>query len=256
MLDQRVLDEFLDREPPHLAMIRAIEAPFYEKYRDHLGRALDVGCGDGFFTWSVFRGKEISTGIDVAGSLWPEAQRRGNYGEVKEYDGTRFPYPEGTFDTVICNCVLEHIPQSQTIIKEMHRVLKRGGKLLTTVVTDTFGDRLLGKKIIGEAYKKWFNRKSIHVANVSPMRWRQQFKEAGFTLVEEKKYFNSNNLMTWFDVTHYWGVSNLLTRKLFGKWVWGPSYISNRLWKLLFERLAERITENDDSPYLFVAAEK
>lgn len=43
----------------------------------------------------------------------------------------RFPYDEGSFDLVICEELIEHLLFSPTfMLNEIHRVLKRGGKLI------------------------------------------------------------------------------------------------------------------------------
>ena len=43
------------------------------------------------------------------------------------------PFQEGAFDTVVCNQVLEHVPQPKKVIAESYRVLKPGGHLICTV---------------------------------------------------------------------------------------------------------------------------
>jgi SAM-dependent methyltransferase len=41
----------------------------------------------------------------------------------------RIPRPDGYFDAVICNAVLEHVRNPEEVVQEFHRVLKRGGYL-------------------------------------------------------------------------------------------------------------------------------
>ena len=50
-------------------------------------------------------------------------------------DGTRLPFPDDTFDRIICSEVLEHIPDDDAALAELHRVLKPGGMLAATVPT-------------------------------------------------------------------------------------------------------------------------
>jgi SAM-dependent methyltransferase len=49
-------------------------------------------------------------------------------------DAGRLPFKSGTFDTVICREVIEHIPVAQVhaVLSEIHRVLVDGGTLLLT----------------------------------------------------------------------------------------------------------------------------
>lgn len=44
-------------------------------------------------------------------------------------DITDIPVDDGTFDRVICNQVLEHVPDPEKALAELHRVLKPGGRI-------------------------------------------------------------------------------------------------------------------------------
>lgn len=46
---------------------------------------------------------------------------------------TALPYKEGVFQVVLCSHVLEHIPEDQAAMREMHRVLAPGGMALIQV---------------------------------------------------------------------------------------------------------------------------
>jgi SAM-dependent methyltransferase len=67
---------------------------------------------------------------------------------VTRIDLQQIPFPDETFDMVICNHILEHVANSATAIREMHRVLKRGGRAICQTpyaarLTTTFEDPLL-----------------------------------------------------------------------------------------------------------------
>ena len=47
--------------------------------------------------------------------------------------GERLPYPDAAFDLVTCLDVLEHVEDAEAVLREMKRVLKPGGTVLTTV---------------------------------------------------------------------------------------------------------------------------
>jgi SAM-dependent methyltransferase len=47
--------------------------------------------------------------------------------DVVNMDITQIPYPDTYFDLIICNHVLEHIPDDHQAMKELHRVLKPSG---------------------------------------------------------------------------------------------------------------------------------
>ena len=48
-------------------------------------------------------------------------------------DLTKLDFADGEFDFIICNHVLEHIPDDAAAMREMHRVLSSGGQAVITV---------------------------------------------------------------------------------------------------------------------------
>lgn len=89
------------------------------------GPLLDVGCGSKPYR-SLFKGTYI--GLDV----YSDATRRGGTADVF-YGGKNFPFQDGSFNSVICNQVLEHVFNPGGFLAEIRRVLVPGGKLLLTV---------------------------------------------------------------------------------------------------------------------------
>lgn len=56
------------------------------------------------------------------------------YGELTyTCDLAAIPVDDGRFDAVVCTQVLEHVPEPETILRELSRVLKPGGLLFLTV---------------------------------------------------------------------------------------------------------------------------
>lgn len=90
------------------------------------GRVLDVGCGYKPYR-HLFQCREY-VGLEID-STESRARKQADF----FYDGNRFPFPDGTFDGVICNQVLEHVFEPKRFLDEIGRVLKPEGKLLLTV---------------------------------------------------------------------------------------------------------------------------
>jgi len=91
------------------------------------GRILDVGCGQKPYQ-SLFQSTEY-IGLDVEDSGHDHANEQVDI----YYDGTHFPFDNHSFDSVICNQVLEHVAVPETTLSEIHRVLKPQGYALLTV---------------------------------------------------------------------------------------------------------------------------
>lgn len=93
------------------------------------GRILDVGCGNSPFRNLLNSGTTEYQGIDV-----PEATEFGYRNpETIYYDGKVIPFPDETFDLVLCTEVLEHVANPEGMIGEIYRVLKNGGTGIVTI---------------------------------------------------------------------------------------------------------------------------
>lgn len=90
------------------------------------GDLLDIGCGSkpyhSLFNVHSYLGLELDS----------ETARKKNFAN-KFYDGVHFPFSNESFDSALCNQVLEHVFNPDIFLSEIARVLKPGGKLLLTV---------------------------------------------------------------------------------------------------------------------------
>lgn len=58
------------------------------------------------------------------------AQERGQPVELSQGDAEALPFPDASFDTVVCTFSLCAIPDDRRALAEMRRVLRPGGRLL------------------------------------------------------------------------------------------------------------------------------
>jgi len=93
------------------------------------GDVLDVGCGQSPYRFLLDRQSTRYTGIDIFDA---EKFDYSNL-EVVAFDGEHIPFPDASFDAVICTEVLEHAPNYQQLIDEIHRVMKNGVEAIFTV---------------------------------------------------------------------------------------------------------------------------
>lgn len=100
------------------------------------GRALELGCGTGFFLLNLKLGGVLTHGhvtdlspgmVDVA---LRNAENLGMKLEGRVADAESIPYEDDTFDLVVGHAVLHHIPDVEQSMREVLRVLKPGGRFV------------------------------------------------------------------------------------------------------------------------------
>lgn len=211
---------------PHRAVLRAVECRFMARV-PLTPPVLDIGCGDGHFASIAYDHLPIDVGIDVMARDLPEAAARKDvYREVMFASGTRLPFADASFNTVISNCVIEHIPDNASVLSEISRVLRPGGRFATTLPSEHYPDYLLGSTAfrkaglgnLGRRYGAFFNRISYHYHVYPPEEWQRRLEAVGLE-VEEQTYYFSAVAHRRFDLSHYLGVPSLVSKRLLGKWM-------------------------------------
>lgn len=59
--------------------------------------------------------------------LFPEVYSYNGNVKIEKVDILDIPFDEGNFDVILCNHVLEHIPDDRKAMSELYRVMKNGG---------------------------------------------------------------------------------------------------------------------------------
>lgn len=92
-------------------------------------RVLDCGCGEGSYVEAM-----LELGADAYGmEVDPEKVARSpllHTERIVRGDIESLPYADGSFDLVILNEVLEHVPDQESALSEVRRVLKAKGRFI------------------------------------------------------------------------------------------------------------------------------
>jgi ubiquinone/menaquinone biosynthesis C-methylase UbiE len=98
---------------------------------------LDVGSGTGVNLLEAarwFAPARLLCGIDLSPGMVEVARAKAAMAGVPAQfivgDAEKLPYPDKTFDLVICNSVLHWFKDRQGAVNEMYRVLKPGGQVI------------------------------------------------------------------------------------------------------------------------------
>ncbi|MFZ5835415.1 MAG: class I SAM-dependent methyltransferase [Pseudomonadota bacterium] len=106
---------------------------------------LDLGCGEGRHLHALYYAKRLhAVGIDLGyADMLKARQALEQYPDLEsnpqricslaQASALALPFPDGCFDVVLCSEVLEHIPDYQSALDEVRRVLKPGGTLAVSV---------------------------------------------------------------------------------------------------------------------------
>lgn len=103
-------------------------------------RVLDFGCGAGRLSNALAAHVKEVVGIDIAESMVVEANRINRHPErvrFVAYDGTRLPFEDESFDSVVSLISIQHSPPAVQLacLVELQRVVRPGGVLVLQIPT-------------------------------------------------------------------------------------------------------------------------
>ena len=104
-------------------------------------RVLDVACGTGLVALAAAgavgpQGRVV--GVDISGRMVEAARQRAGERSVSNatfarMDAESLDLPDGAFDVVLCAFGLMYMPDPETALREMHRVLRPDGRVSLAV---------------------------------------------------------------------------------------------------------------------------
>lgn len=148
------------------------------------GKILDVGCGNGNLFKFLPEKKYELVGLDFSEIMIKEAEN--NCFQKASFfvgDAEKLPFEDDLFDIIVCNASFHHYVNPNTVLMEMNRVLKYGGKIL---IGDPYITSLLRPMI--NVLTKFSPEGDYHFYGEKEMK--RLFIENGFTPVSFKKIGN------------------------------------------------------------------
>jgi ubiquinone/menaquinone biosynthesis C-methylase UbiE len=114
---------------------------------DVRGRILDNGCGTGILFQTLPESRYDIIGLDISAGMLRHARSRAR--RLVLGDGQNLPFPDGSFDLVIARSLLHHLPYPLIGLREMARILKKGGEMVAADTNSSLVSalpRLLAKR--------------------------------------------------------------------------------------------------------------
>ena len=156
---------------------------------------LDLACGTGIVSRSILKTvvpNSPMTGVDLNAGMIKKAKEL-THTEASNYDwhvadAEDLPFDAGAFSLIICQQGIQYFPNQQAVLKELHRVSAKPGKLVISVwagASDFFEAMAasVGQHVDHETGQKYLGPFSYKDVDVLP----DMLTRAGFKEVEVKK---------------------------------------------------------------------
>ena len=117
--------------PSQMALYRDQAAQLTAGLQDGAA-VLEVAPGPGYLAIEVAKlGRFQVTGLDISRTMVEIAREKaadaGAGVDFRQGDASAMPFPEGSFDLIVCQAAFKNFRRPVTALDEMHRVLRPGG---------------------------------------------------------------------------------------------------------------------------------
>jgi demethylmenaquinone methyltransferase/2-methoxy-6-polyprenyl-1,4-benzoquinol methylase len=113
-------------------------------------RALDACCGTGDLALAAQRAGGHVVGLDFSERMLERARRKSDTVEWVHGDLTELPFPDGSFDSATVGFGIRNVPELETGLRELRRVLRPGGRLAVLEITRPRG-------VLRPFFRLWFD---------------------------------------------------------------------------------------------------
>jgi SAM-dependent methyltransferase len=161
---------------PTVVRARGDVFAWYEPHLPRSGRILDWGCRHAPDSCLIRERLGDAVELHACDLCEPDVYRpfhgfaRLHYRKLDHF--CRLPYPDDAFDAAIGSGTLEHVAMDYESLKELHRVLTPGGKLVLTYLPNRLS--------VAEWWRRVVRRKDFHRRLYGPGEIARLLSRAGF----------------------------------------------------------------------------
>jgi len=147
------------------------------------GRLLDLGCGANHLV------RQYGNGLGVDVCQWGDV-------DVVVEDAGKLPFKDASFDSATIVAALNHIPNRQQALRELHRVLRPGGLAITTMIPPRLSRVWHALRKPWDADQSERGMKEGEVYGLTASQVRQLLTSAGFRVQRQKRFMLGLNMLT------------------------------------------------------------
>lgn len=152
---------------------------FFE-WIDNNSSVLDIGCGDGHFGETLVKGKQVNyTGGDISNAALEMAKNRGLNVTYLDAAKDLGRFKDKSFDYVVMSEFIEHIPNSEDILKIAGRIASRG--VLISIPNIAYW-RFRIELLLGSFPKQWAVAPQEHLRYWSVSDFEKTATNLGFAV--------------------------------------------------------------------------
>jgi cyclopropane fatty-acyl-phospholipid synthase-like methyltransferase len=140
-------------------------------------RVLEIGCGKGGMLNHLIEKGHEAEGIELNRNHIEESKKIYGNLPIRKVDGKEIPYESNMFDVVVSFDVIEHIPDTDGHLREVKRVLKKGGYYL--LQSPNKWTNSIFETIRHKSLTKW---KKGHCSLHSYYQFINRFRKNGFSI--------------------------------------------------------------------------
>lgn len=152
--------------------------PFIEKHFKAGSKVYDIGCGDGYGSYQLYKAGYEVVGVDISSEMISLAKERLHKEEIQFSQGDLIdlPFADNSCDGVMAINALEWIEVPARGLSELRRVVKEDGLICVGVLGPTAGPR-------ANSYPRLYGDKAI-CNTMMPWEFKQLAAEIGLEYID------------------------------------------------------------------------